>query len=239
MEASPDLLSLAKERFAARDYHGATLLLTSLTQDGLAFADAFNLLGLALAMVDRADDAVAAFDEALRVNPGYVEAHLNRAVVLNHLGREGDAQVSLSRAAELGATDESGYPAVVANTLANAHFSLGRAYREAGALERAIEQYRLALELRPRFNDIRLELSKALVDQGRPGEAAVVLDDVLTDRPSWLAAMLLRGLAAYLQGDLDAAGTIWDDASRRHPEEPRLEIYRSMLARRRKELSNA
>ncbi len=239
MEASPELLSLAKERFAARDYHGATLLLTSLTEDGLAFADAYNLLGLSLAMVDRADDAVTAFDEALRVNPRYVEAHLNRAIVLNHLGREGDAQVSLSRAAELGATDESGYPAVVANTLANAHFSLGRAYREAGALERAIEQYRLALELRPRFNDIRLELSKALVDQGKPGEAAVVLDDVLADRPSWLAAMLLRGLAAYLHGDLDAAGTIWDDASRRHPEEPRLETYRSMLARRRKELSDA
>ena len=105
-------------------------------------------------------------------------------------------EVSLSRAAELGATDESGYPAVVANTLANAHFSLGRAYREAGALERAIEQYRLALELRPRFNDIRLELSKALIDQGRPGESAIVLDDVLNDRPSWLAAMLLRGLAS-------------------------------------------
>ena len=239
MEASPELLSLAKERFAARDYHGATLLLTALTQDGLAFADAFNLLGLSLAMVDRADDAVAAFDEALRVNPRYVEAHLNRAVVLNHLGRENDAQVSLSRAAELGATDESGYPAVVANTLANSHYSLGRAYREAGALERAIEQFRMALNLRPRFNDIRLDLSKALIDHGQPGEAAAVLDEVLHDRPTWLVAMLLRGLAAYLQGDLDAAGTIWDDASRRHPEEPRLETYRSMLARRRKELSNA
>ena len=239
MEASPELLSLAKERFAARDYHGATLLLTALTQDGLAFADAFNLLGLSLAMVDRADDAVVAFDEALRVNPQYVEAHLNRAVVLNHLGRESDAQVSMSRAAELGATDESGYPAVVANTLANAHYSLGRAYREAGALDRAIEQFRQALELRPRFNDIRLDLSKALIDHGQPSEAAAVLDDVLNDRPTWLAAMLLRGLAAYLHGDLDAAGTIWDDASRRHPEEPRLETYRSMLARRRKELSNA
>jgi hypothetical protein len=51
--------------------------------------------------------------------------------------------------------------------------------------------------------------------------------------------MLLRGLAAYLQGNLDAAGRIWDDASARHPEEPRLEIYRSMLARRRQGLSDA
>jgi hypothetical protein len=51
--------------------------------------------------------------------------------------------------------------------------------------------------------------------------------------------MLLRGLAAYLQGDLETASSVWDDASGQHPEEPRLEIYRSMLARRRKELSKA
>ncbi len=224
LEASPNLLSLAKERFAVRDYHGAALLLTSVTEEGPAFADAFNLLGLSLAMVDRADDAVAAFDQALRVNPRYVEAYLNRAVVLNHLGREDEAR---------------GYPAVVANKLANAHLSLGHDYRAAGAVELAIAQYRRALELRPQFNDIRLALGRALVEHGRHGEAVAVLDEVLRVRPSWLDAMLLRGLAAYLQGDLDAAGTIWNDASMRHPEEPRLEIYRSMLERRRQEMSDA
>ena len=239
LEASPNLLSLAKERFAVRDYHGAALLLTSVTEEGPAFADAFNLLGLSLAMVDRADDAVAAFDQALRVNPRYVEAYLNRAVVLNHLGREDEARVSMTRAAELGAPDESGYPAVVANKLANAHLSLGHDYRAAGAVELAIAQYRRALELRPQFNDIRLALGRALVEHGRHGEAVAVLDEVLRVRPSWLDAMLLRGLAAYLQGDLDAAGTIWNDASSRHPEEPRLEIYRSMLERRRQEMSDA
>lgn len=222
-----------------RDYHGAALLLTSFTQEGPAFADALNLLGLSLALVDRANDALGAFDQALRVNPRYVEAYLNRAVVLNHLGREGEAQTSMARAAELGAADESGYPVVVANKLANGHLSLGHDYRAAGNLDRAIEQYRQALELRPHFNDIRLALGRALVEQGRFEEAGTVLDDVLQDRPSWLDAMLLRGLAAYLQGDLDAAGTIWTEASMRHPEEPRLEIYRSMLMRRRQELGNA
>ena len=239
METSPNLLSLAKERFAVRDYRGAALLLTSVTQEGPAFADAFNLLGLSLAFVDRADDALAAFDQALRVNPRYVEAYLNRAIVLNQLGREDEAQSSMSRAAELGAADESGYPAVVANKLANAHLSLGHDYRAAGSLEKAVEQYKRAMELRPQFNDIKLALGRALVEQGRHGDAIAVLDEVLRARPSWLDAMLLRGLAAYLQGDLDAAGRIWNDASMRHPEEPRLEIYRSMLARRREELSEA
>jgi tetratricopeptide (TPR) repeat protein len=239
LEASPDLLALAKERFAVRDYNGAALLLTTLTREGPAFADAFNLLGLSLAMLDRSEEAVNAFDQALRVNPRYVEAYLNRAVVLNQLGRIADAQESMARAAELGAADESGYPAVVANKLANAHAALGNDYRAAGSLDRAIEQYRRALELRPGFSDIRLALGRALVEQGRHGEAVAVLDEVLSVRPSWLDAMLLRGLAAYLQGDLEAASRVWDDASTRHPEEPRLEIYRSMLARRRKEMNSA
>lgn len=239
MEASPDLLCLAKERFAVRDYHGAALLLTSLTQEGPAFADAFNLLGLSLALVDRTSDALLAFEQALRVNPRYVEAYLNRAVVLNQLGREGEAQTSMARAVELGAADESGYPAVVANKLANAHLALGNDYRAAGSVDLAIEQYQRALALRPRFHDVRLALGRALIDAGRYADAASALDEVLRVRPSWLDAMLLRGLAAYLQGDLDAAGTIWDDASARHPEEPRLEIYRSMLARRRQELGDA
>jgi tetratricopeptide (TPR) repeat protein len=230
---------LAKERFAVRDYHGAALLLTSLTQEGPAFADALNLLGLSLAMIDRTDEALVAFDQALRVNPRYVEAYLNRAVVLNQLGRENEARQSMARAEELGAPDESGFPTVVANKLANAHLALGHAYREAGSLERAIEQFRRALELRPEFNDVRLALGRALIEDSQPADAAQVLDAVLRIRPTWLDAMLLRGLAAYLQGDLDAAGTIWTDASTRHPEEPRLEIYRSMLARRRQELSEA
>jgi tetratricopeptide (TPR) repeat protein len=233
LEASRDVLNRAKERFAVNDFHGAALLLISLTKDGTAFPDAHNLLGLSLAMVDRQEDALAAFNEALRLNPRYVEAHLNRAVVLNHLGRTSEASESMSRAAELGATDESGYPAVVANKLANAHSALGDDYRAAGSLADAIDQYRRALRLRPGFADIRLSLGRVLLEAGEHEEAARELDQVLRRRPNWLDAMLLRGLAAYLQGDLETASEIWEDASQRHPEEPRLEIYRSMLARRR------
>ena len=48
-----------------------------------------------------------------------------------------------------------------------------------------------------------------------------------------LDAMLLRGMCAYLQGDLGAAGAAWARAAERHPEDPRVPIYRAMLERRR------
>ena len=190
------------------------------------------MLGMCYALVESREEALRAFDEAIRLNPRYVEAHLNRAIVLSDMGRGEEAAETLAKAQELGGPDSSGFPTMVANRLANMHADLGRAYREAGALGPSVAQYRSALELRPAFLDLRLELAQTLLDAGQHGEAAQELDEILRVRPDRLDARLLRGLAAYLAGDLDLAKSVWEDASGRHPEEPRLETYRSMLARR-------
>lgn len=233
MDTAPDLVARARERFAVRDYHGAVLLLREAVVEGLAYADAFNMLGLSLALIGRPADALDALDRALELNPRYIEAHLNRAVLLTDLGRVEEAREGFAEAERLGGPDESGFPAMVANRLANAHAGLGHEYRAAGALDEAIAQFERALSLRPGFSDIRLSLARAFIERGRHADAAAALDEVLRARPEWLDAMLLRGLSAYLQGDLDGADDIWARASERHPEEPRVEIYRSMLARRR------
>lgn len=233
MDTASDLVARARDRFAVRDYHGAVLLLQEAVVEGLAYADAFNLLGLSLALVGRPEDALGAFDRALALNARYVEAHLNRAVLLNELGRTTEARDAFTQAELLGKPDESGFPAMVANRLANAHASLANEYRAAGALDEAINQYHRALELRPAFADIRLALARSLLERGRFQEAASALDVVLEARPQWLDAMLLRGLSAYLEGDLDGAEAVWSRAAERHPEEPRVEIYRAMVARRR------
>jgi tetratricopeptide (TPR) repeat protein len=233
MDASSDLIERAKERFAVRDYHGAVLLLQEAVVEGVAYADAYNLLGLSLALVERPADALSALDRALQLNPRYVEALLNRAVVLNSLGRSAEAADAFARARELGQADDSGFPTMVGNRLANAHAALANEYRDAGALDEAIGQYRRALELRPNFADIRVHLARALIERGQHAAAAAELDKVLARRPDLLDAMLLRGLTAYLQNDLDGADAVWSQAADRHPEEPRIEIYRSMLARRR------
>ncbi|HJQ21210.1 MAG TPA: tetratricopeptide repeat protein [Gemmatimonadaceae bacterium] len=232
MDSDADLLTVARERFAARDYRGAALLLASAIESGQGYADAHHLLGLCYAMLESRDQALQAFDGALKLNPRYVEAHLNRAIVLSDLGRRDEAEQALSRAQELGRPDDTGFPAVVANRLANMHAELANAYREAGSYRAAADQYRTGLALRPAFADLRVELARTLLDGGEPATAADELDIVLRDHPDWLEAMLLRGLAAYLAGHLDQAKSVWERASERHPEEPRLETYRSMLARR-------
>ncbi len=232
MDSAADLVTRARERFSVRDYHGAVLLLREAIVEGIGYADAHNLLGLSLALIGRQEEALASFDAALRLNARYVEAHLNRAVLLNDLGRSDDARAAFEIAETLGGPDETGFPVMVANRLANAHASLAMEYRAAGALDEAIAQYERALSLRPGYADIRLALARALTERGRHADAGRALDEVLKNRPEWLDAMLLRGLAAYLEGDFGVADRIWTAAADRHPEEPRIEIYRAMLARR-------
>ena len=233
MPVGADSVSLARERFALRDYHGTVLLLREAVANGHDFPDIRHLLGLALSMLDRREEALAEFDAALGRNPRYLEAHLNRAVLLASLGRETEAQTAFAHAGDLARTDASGFPAAVGNRLANAHFELGHEYRQAGALEEAEAQYRRALALRPGFPDVRIALARALLERGAHRDAVAELDAVLRPRPDLLDAVLLRGLAAYLMGDLDEAQATWDRAGAIAPEDPRVETYRAMLSRRR------
>jgi tetratricopeptide (TPR) repeat protein len=237
MDLTPDAVDRAREHFAVRDYHAAVLLLEEAVAQGCCYADAFNLLGLSLALVDRPLEALAAFDRAVAQNPRYVEAHLNRAVLLNGLGRTAEAEASFALAEEFGRPDETGYPAMVGNRLANAHAALADEYRSAGALEEAIAQYRRALELRPTYLDIRVSLARALLDAQRFAPAADELDCVLAAQPDQLEALLLRGLAAYFAGALNTARAIWDRAATAHPDDRRVGVYRTMLARRQGEVS--
>ena len=237
LEAAPDLLTTARERVATRDYRGAVLLLDSAIKSGQGYADAHHLLGLCYALTEQAELALQSFDNAVRLNPRYVEAHLNRAIVLGDLGRGDEAKAAMEQALALGAPDTTGFPAMVADRLANMHADLGRAYREAGATAKAAAHFEEALALRPAFSDLRLELARTRLDAGEPAAAEAELDAVLAKHPGWYDAMLLRGLAAYLSGNLEMAQTVWQRASEQNPDEPRLESYRSMLARRLREQS--
>ena len=232
VDSDSDLLTVARERFEARDYRGAALLLKSAIDAGRGYADAHHMLGLCYAMTEWREEALASFDAAIKLNPRYVEAHLNRSIVLSDLGRAADAEEALGKAHELGRVDATGFPAVIANRLANMHAELGRAYREAGAAEKAIAQFRDALAMRPAFADLRLDLARTLIEVGALPDAVSELETILRGQPDWVEAMLLRGLAAYLAADYDGAKEVWERASRQHPDEPRLETYRSMLARK-------
>ena len=232
MDVSPDqLVGGAKERFDAEDYFGAIHLLEELIETGKAFADAHHLLGLSYHMLGHSQRALESLNRALALNPRYVEALMHRALVLDAMGRSYDAAQDLARARECDAGRQDGISTNEAAKLANMHAALGEAYIESGATDRAVEQYRRALELGPTFHDLRYRLARLLLDAGRAPEARAELEAVVQARPQFYDAQAALGLAAYAAGDLEAARKTWKALQAGRPDEPKVRAYLSMLER--------
>jgi tetratricopeptide (TPR) repeat protein len=232
MDVSPEhLVDQAHERFQLQDYYGAIHLLEEVVATGRAFADAHHLLGLSYSLVGQSEQALAQLDRALQLNPRYVEALLHRAIVLNELGREDEADMMFRRAAEVGGEARQGFPAPVAAKLANQHARLGDAYVESGGLNQAIHQYQEALALGPEFHDLRYKLGRLLIEAGRALDAREQFAIIVRSRPAYLDAAAMLGLACYLAGDGLGARAVWEECRDRRPEDPRVEAYLAMLAR--------
>lgn len=232
MDVSPEhLVAQARERFQLQDYYGAIHLLEEVIATGRAFADAHQLLGVSYSLVGQQDQALAELERALVLNPLYVEALVHRAIVLNELGRDAEADAAFRRASEVGGAPREGFSAHVAAQLANQHAALGEAYLEAGGVMQAIAQYHAALALGPAFHDLRYKLGRMLLEMGRALDARKQFEIIVRARPNYLDAAAMLGLACYLAGDGLAAKAVWEECRDRRPEDPRVEAYLAMLAR--------
>src|SRR2546426_240945 len=130
MDVSPErLVEQANERFQLQDYYGAIHLLEEVIATGRAFADAHHLLGLSYSLAGQPDKALEQLDRALALNPNYIEALIHRALVLNELGREEEANAVLRRARQVTSERRAGFHGHVAAKLANQHAVLGQAAR--------------------------------------------------------------------------------------------------------------
>lgn len=53
------------------------------------------------AVLNRLDEAEAAYSRAVEVDPDYAQAHINLGALLTHLGRPKEAEVAYRRAIEI------------------------------------------------------------------------------------------------------------------------------------------
>lgn len=208
-----------------QDYEGALEVFRALVDDFPGFADVHNRVGLCLAMLDRPDEALAAFDEALGLNPSYAEAHLNRGIVLTETGRHGEAQEAFDEASRLDTRDGLAFPSSVGNQLAATHGRLGDLYRVAGRPDLALEQYRRALEIRSRYIDLRAKLAEVLMTMERMEEAREELDWVLQENPHFTGARIRLGVVLQHLGDVKSAVREWMRCMEEDPEDLRPRAY--------------
>lgn len=130
-------------------------------------ATAYYRRGKALGEAGRADRALTAFDEAVRLRPGYAAAHFHRGIALVELGRLAEA---LDAFAEANRRD----PAHV-----QAMFDRGNVFLKLRQPENAVEAYAQAVRIEPRYVNALVNKGVTLSDLGRPAEALADLDEAV------------------------------------------------------------
>jgi len=201
--------------------------------DEYPFADVHNKAGLCLAMMGRFKEALGHFDAAVALNPAYAEAHLNRGIILSELGRHEEAQAAFSRAEKLDHRDSRDFPSEVGNRIAVTHAQLGDLYLVANHPREAADHYQAALEIRPRFMDIRSKLAEALIELGELQRARSELEEILHGRPSFVGARVRLGVVYHRLGDDQAAIREWHRCAADDPSDMRPRAYLASVGRRR------
>jgi predicted O-linked N-acetylglucosamine transferase (SPINDLY family) len=192
--------------------------------------------GLTFAQRGRFEEAVASFQEALRLQPASATAHNNLGNVFVELGRLDDAVSSfrqalrykpdfvsahsnlgeaLRRQGHLEEAVASFREALALNPRhAHAHNNLAMALQAQGMLEDALESYRRALGCAPGYTQAYCNLGTALMEQGNLEEAAANLSQAIALKPDYVEAICNLGIVLSKQGRTDLALAQYQEALR-------------------------
>jgi tetratricopeptide (TPR) repeat protein len=223
------------QAFERKDYVSALELFRSVLALRPDFADILHHAGLCMIFLGQLEEGLIFLDRALDVNPAYIEAHINRALMLQELGRYDEAREAFDRARQHEEQSHGRFPAAACTRLANGHAALADMYMEADAPEDALSQYREALALRPGFHDIRNKYALALMRVEQLSAAANELTRVLEANPRFVSARLNLGLVRFRQGQLAEAASQWKRCEAQHPGNPQVRAYLAMLEQRDEE----
>jgi tetratricopeptide (TPR) repeat protein len=211
------------------DYQSALNDFQAVLADHPGFPDVHNKAGLCLAMLGDPEAALKEFDEAIKISDSYAEAHLNRAIVLQGLGRFEEARKHLQRAHELDHRDSVEFPSDVGHKIAIAHAKLGDLYLVADHPEEAAEQYKKGLDVRARFLDIRSKYAEALMGMEQWDEAHEQLQIILDENPQFTSARLRLGVVFHRQGNEAGAREEWERCQADDPRDMRPKAYLAAL----------
>lgn len=170
--------------------------------------DALHMLGVALAQIGRAAEAVPLIRLALQSYPDQGMVHFNLGNAFAAMGRHAEALIAYQRAAELAADRPEAHAAACRMALEIEQF--------AGALESADR----ALALRPGDGYTLLHKASALIALDRPAEALDCCDRAVGVIPEHWGAQLRRGVALARLGRLTEAEPCFVRAVQLNPGDP-------------------
>jgi tetratricopeptide (TPR) repeat protein len=139
-------------------------------------AEAYNNLGTVLPQTGKIQEAIAYYEQALRIKPDFAEAHNNLGAALARTGKIEEAIGHYEQALR------------IKPDYAEAHNNLGTALMQAGRMPEAIEHFEQALRIKPDFVEAHVNLGRDLVRLGRLQEAMGHWEQALRIKPDYVEA---------------------------------------------------
>jgi len=171
----------------------------------------YNLGNAWLEVPGRLNDAIAQYEEALRLNPDYAEAHNSLGFAWAQMpGRLDDARAQFAESLRLDPH------------CASAHTNLGNVWSEMpGRLNDAIAQYEEALRLDPDYAEAHYNLGLAFSRMpGRLNDAIAQFEEALRLRPDYAPGWHSLGVSWFQLGNLPAAAEAFRKELRLSPDDP-------------------
>jgi tetratricopeptide (TPR) repeat protein len=139
-------------------------------------AMAYNDLGFELSKSGRLTEAVADFEQALRIDPDLAEAHNNLGFALEQTGKFVEA------------IDHYQQVLRINPDIAETHNNLGDVLAQTGRFDEAIDHYQQALRIRPNYAVARNNLGNALIRVGKVPEAIAQFEQAVRIKPDYANA---------------------------------------------------
>lgn len=219
------LLLLAREHYAKREYDKAEPLLRQVAKHTDRYADVFDMLGVIAHSQGAFTLARDWFERALVLNPNYTEAQLNLMVTLNDLGEYDEARKIYGQLRKRGGQREAA-DAFVKGRIANMHAEISQAYGDVGMQVEAIHELEKAVALCPHFPDLRTKLGIQYRDAGDRVRALEQFEQAKRDNPEYLQARLMLGVLHLSTGNHEEAQREFDAVLDRDPGNTGARMYR-------------
>jgi tetratricopeptide (TPR) repeat protein len=166
------------------------------------------VLGTVLRSLERYDDALEAFTESVRLEPGFPETHNQLSFLFYRTNESDDALAEARTALSMDPANAEAYRYLGLALYLDSHY------------DAALNAFEKSLEREPENADVYFDIGLTEREQGRLRQAAVAYSHALKLRPDFWQAHSNLGVVLHDMGKLDESVAEYRAALRLQPDEP-------------------